>query len=447
MQTGNRTEFFIFNDEANGGYVIISGDERMPEVLGYSYSGRIDADCLPCNLRMWLDGYALQVQSLRSGTAIAPLSRRKAQRKAIGPLLTSTWDQGYSPYNDQCPVVGDRHCYAGCVAVAIAQVMRYYEWPARTIETIPSYTTNWYKIHISAIKPTDIKWDKMLDSYSRGYTKEEGEAVATLMKLVGVAVQMEYGPTQSGANYMLDALVQYFAYDAETIRQVPRENYDADRWEQLLYNELAAERPVLYSGDSPSIDSSHAFVIDGCDENGYFHVNWGWGGYEWQGMADGFFCFPSLGSYSDNHWAVLGFRPGDPYAARPYGKLIDGHLTLYYDYLQSQRRGTLVMPVSNLAGQTDITECLIDSSFWDYKLTSLASYFDGCSNLQKITGMENFNTNSVKNFDRMFAGCTSLQQINFTDFYTTKATSMRQMFEGCPSSAPSMWTTAGTRRK
>ncbi len=426
-QTGNRTEFFIFNDEANGGYVIISGDERMPEVLGYSFKGRIDSDCLPCNLQAWLEGYACQVERLRRGTAVAAPSRMKAQQKAVAPLLSTTWNQ-QTPYNDQCPFSGSTRCLAGCVAVAKAQVMRYHEWPPQTYETIPAYTTATNRFYVSSIKPTTIQWGRMLDDYSSvSYTKEEGEAVAALMKLVGTAVQMDYDLYSSNAMFRPDVLAQYFGYDAETMRSVPREYYDDESWEQLIYGELEAKRPVLYSGDNQE-SSGHAFVIDGCDTKGFFHVNWGWGGAQ-----DGYFLLSSLGQYNENQWAVVGIQPGDPYAAKPYGILNDGRVTLYYDYLQQHRHGTLVMPVSSLAQRTDITECVIDSSFWDYRISSLASYFDGCSNLQTIVGMENFNTTSVKNFDRMFAGCASLQRINFTDFGTAKATSMKQMFEGCAS--------------
>ena len=114
----NRSEFYVFNDEANGGYVVISGDERMPDVLAYSYDDNFDADNLPCNMQAWMEEYAEQVKYLRAHPEAKVRKRTTTERENIGPLLTCWFYQGTNDgrgyYNLKCPKVGDKYCYTGC---------------------------------------------------------------------------------------------------------------------------------------------------------------------------------------------------------------------------------------------------------------------------------------------------------------------------------------------
>ena len=157
-------ELYIFNDDANGSHIIMSSDERMPEVLGYSYEGTIDSDAIPCNMQAWLDDCAAQVRWLREHPEAAAERRKSPQRADIAPMLTCQFNQGY-PYNLKCPEVDEQLCVTGCVATAMAQIMHYWQWPKKTTFTIPAYTTNTLKIEMPAIPPTTIDWDNILNEY------------------------------------------------------------------------------------------------------------------------------------------------------------------------------------------------------------------------------------------------------------------------------------------
>ena len=128
-------ELYIFNDDANGSHIIMSSDERMPEVLGYSYEGTIDSDAIPCNMQAWLDDCAAQVRWLREHPEAAAERRKSPQRADIAPMLTCQFNQGY-PYTLKCPEVDEQLCVTGCVATAMAQIMHYWQWPKKTTFTI-----------------------------------------------------------------------------------------------------------------------------------------------------------------------------------------------------------------------------------------------------------------------------------------------------------------------
>ena len=211
----NRDEFYVFNDEANGGYVIVSGEERMPDVLVYAYDSRFDADNIPCNMKAWLEGYAEQVKYLRTHSE-ASARRTTPERGNVGPLLTCWFNQD-TYYWNKCPEVNGKHCFTGCVATAMAQIMYYWQWPKQTTDAIPGYTTNYLKIEMPAIPVTTIDWDNMLGQYNseETYTKEQTDAISTLMLLCGTSVYMDYTPSQSGANVYdaTKAFCYYFDYN------------------------------------------------------------------------------------------------------------------------------------------------------------------------------------------------------------------------------------------
>ena len=199
----------------------------------------------------------------------------------VEPLLQTAWGQD-APYNLLCPEKvneqGDmQHCRVGCVACAMAQVMRFHEYPAVGI----GEGQNMFNTDLKAnFGETWYDWEHMLDSYSGSYTDEEAGAVATLMFHCGVAVNMIYGLKSSStftafANNMTTALSRYFGYDATTLRSLNRSNYTKTQWMQIIREELSAGRPVIYSGNSASL-GGHTWVIDGYDEQGRVHMNWGW---------------------------------------------------------------------------------------------------------------------------------------------------------------------------
>ena len=282
--------FYVFNMTDKGGFVIVSNESETMPILGYSETGSIelDPDKMPENLRNWLQGYAdeiawLQKQENYGKIKIKSVSNTKARTRshvttAIEPLVKTKWDQGV-PYNNLCPPYSNtRNCATGCVATAMAQVMKYHEWPTAQTATIPAYTDS-YGEQRSKLDPTTFDWGNMLNSYSGSYTDDQATAVATLMKYCGYSVKMDYDyESTSNTNMVAIALREYFGYKTTT-QWVSRSYYTYDKWKDLIYYELEHGRPVVYGGQSSG--GGHEFVCDGyIYQNGddYFHINWGWGG-------------------------------------------------------------------------------------------------------------------------------------------------------------------------
>ena len=308
---GEEAPYYVFNLGGNGGFVIASGDDRAFPVLAYSDKGCLATDSLPDNVSYWLNFYKTQIKALKSTETASPKPRR-APSTVVQPLLTSHWDQG-TPYNLACPhdSNGDR-CITGCVATAMAQVMYYHRKNSthQVMEDIPGYDDPRKIMEPMEYVPKGsvIDWDNMIDDYKGNYSEEQAMAVANLMLYCGTSVCMMYGPSESGAytSDVPEALIKYFDYDDGATYE-DRQNYTDESWENKIYDELAMGHPILYSGNNYSY--GHAFVIDGCDAEGFVHVNWGWGGDE-----DGYFALTSsydevLNGFSNGHEAVFGVVP------------------------------------------------------------------------------------------------------------------------------------------
>lgn len=269
----NRDEFYVFNDEANGGYVIVSGDERTPDVLGYSDGGHYDSGRVPCNMQAVLDGYAEQIGYLRTHPEYKmPVVRRAGETK-VAPLLgETTWNQ-FWPYNEMCPTIDGRHCPTGCVATATAQVMYYHQWPERGTGS-NSYEWNGQTLSADFSKSV-YRWNLMTPTYDSNSSQESCDAVALLMKDVGYACSMNYSLGGSGTGGSAGALIAHFDYD-KSMGSIGRDNCDEESWHNFILDDLYHGRPLLYDGGSSG--GGHALVIDGYDGNGYYHFNFGWGG-------------------------------------------------------------------------------------------------------------------------------------------------------------------------
>lgn len=298
----------------NGGFIIASADDRTLPVLGYSDSGHIDWDNLPENIRSWFKQYDEAIATLGDRTDLKDgnliidgnpsLTGTRTDKKPIEPLIKTHWNQ-FEPYYDQTPLyagldstVNGKQCITGCGATSIAQILNYYNWPESMPDGLPGYysadpgderneSKKWY---IDSLPPVTFDYDNMLNDYhilnpETGKkelvgTDAQQEAVATLMRYCGQAMGMAYSPYElggSGTNgpSMRDALVKYLGYPAATL--LLRSSFcNIDEWEDIVYNELASGRPVLYNGYSDN--GGHAFICDGYDDTGLFHINWGWGG-------------------------------------------------------------------------------------------------------------------------------------------------------------------------
>ena len=333
--------YYVFNSEGNNGFVIVSGDDRTAPVFGYSDTGSFDENNIPENMQAWLAGYVDEIKALGTDESAANSKLLSAPKKAeavkrpVAPLLTALWNQS-SPYNDNCPEYNSKRSVTGCVATAMAQVMYYYRAQSASATTaeIPAYTTSRYGLSIPADPAgSPIDWANMTDTYSSSSTPAQKAAVAALMAYCGHSVQMNYGvgsPNDNGSSasssHIPAALKNYFGY-ATGGRQLDREAYTLQEWENKVYEELLAKRPLLYSGQSSG--GGHAFVVDGYDGEGLFHFNWGWGG-----SSNGYFLLQvanpgnnsgigassSSDGYARSQSAIFGVDPtsaGEPIPALP----------------------------------------------------------------------------------------------------------------------------------
>ncbi len=320
--TPDKAAYYVFNaGTANGGFVIVAGDDRVPAILGYSDRGAFDASDVPPVLQEWLDGYASQMQAISIGAAP---DVRSSVGAPIAPMLNVNWGQGM-PYNVLLPHVpgsSNAHAYVGCVAVAMAQVMSYWQYPTRATKTIPGYTSypgRTYQTTLSTLTPMDFDWENMQNTYyTNDSTSTECMAVANLMLYSTTALQSSFNltATNSYTRKIPETLIEYFGYK-NSAHYVYRENFSTQAWEELIYAELAAGRPVAYGGNKQS--AGHAFVCDGYDGEGLFHINWGWAG-----KSNGYFLLnllnPSaegIGSaagaygYVKGQGAAIGLMPDD----------------------------------------------------------------------------------------------------------------------------------------
>ena len=271
--------FYLFNAADGEGYVIISADNRICPVLGYSDHGNISMDDMPDNMKEWLELCKKEIENLTVETPYSP--DYNSIKTEIAPLIKTKWYQD-NPYNLECPVYDGERSVTGCAATALAQVLYYHKWPSQIVDSIPSYTHYYTGDTIQGLPPTTLKWDLMKLSYDNLDYTEGAYAIAELMRYCGQALRMAYFPDGSSADFddMVPALIHYFNYNP-IAEKVERFDYSDQDWENLIYSELKAGRPVLYMGISTY--TAHAFVCDGY-KDGYFHFNWGWGG-----KCDGYF--------------------------------------------------------------------------------------------------------------------------------------------------------------
>ncbi len=350
----NQASYYIFNTTGNNGYVIVSGDDRTVPILGYTDSGHFDPNNIPPNMQAWLEYYSDQINRLDEwGVTDAPVKEPRPTRNSISPLITSHWDQA-GPYWNHCPefmdldengdTVGEL-AYTGCVATSMAQIMNYYKHPLACSQTIPSYVVTFYwheeygAFDTDPLHPMMFDWDNMRDNYTGAETDAEKEAVAWLMLYAGCAAHMQYGLNASSTSdpYIPTALNDYFNYDAKLVY---RSDYEQNDWEDMIYQELAEGRPMIYNGRAGT-GGGHSFVCDGYAYGDLFHINWGWGG-----LGDGYFVLSvlnpyaggigsttSLEGYNIDQTAVIGIQPG--YSGVP--DEVDHRLTVWNMYYTGTR--------------------------------------------------------------------------------------------------------------
>lgn len=349
------TSYYVFDNGSDKGFTIVSGDDELPEIVGYSAHGNSENLMKTEGCAAFLKAYQKFVAAFTQGDAKARkiLAEQRAlkadgryQQPKIEPLLgVIAWNQN-TPYNKMCPIYkGSSLSATGCVATAMAQVMMYYKYPKELKATIPAYTTATNKLKVNAISEGEkYDWDNMLPTYTEGeYNTTQADAVAKLMFHCGAAVQMDYGPS-SGALVRPEDMSTYFGYDADLLQEVYRSVYTLAEWKKILDRELEAKRPILYGG-ARSYERGHQFVCDGSDGEGLYHINWGW-----SGVSDGYFDItlldpdvPGTGAgtsadgYNRDCSVIIGIAPDNGSKDEP---LVKEH-SLYADAYEDHRKCTI----------------------------------------------------------------------------------------------------------
>ena len=257
--------------EKNDGYVIMAGDDRVSQVLGYADEGCFDPENMPENMKWWLRGCSEQIQQLREGKAT--VSQAPAGRQTVAAMLTTKWGQD-GPFNQQTPVINGHHAPTGCMPTALAQILYYWK-SAAGAATIAAYETSTKGISMPALPATTFSYDLMKDEYDRSETGASADEVAKLMLYCGQAFQVDYNELESGASGGSDVFVNNFFFDIHG-RDIKHISESQDVWDEALYQEMVAGRPVFMS--ALNYQTGHGFVVDGYDGKGLYHINWGWYG-------------------------------------------------------------------------------------------------------------------------------------------------------------------------
>ena len=388
--------YYVFQSAGGSGFVIIAGDDRVRQVLAYGDSP-IDTDNVPENVRWLLDQYKEQMEYLFAHPDVQPSTAPVLNETSTVPqMLTTQWGQR-TPYRDQCPQVDGKPCVTGCVATSMAQVMNYWKFPS-FFPAVPAYTTSTLQLSVPALPATDVAWDLMRDSYNEGtYTEEQGAAVALLMRYCGQACKMDYTIPNSSASPtdQLKALKQ-FGYN-QNAKLIYRNDYSDTEWHAMLLEDLLAQRPVIYGGNSSS--QSHNFVLDGYD-NGKYHVNWGW-----DGAFDGYFELDAMnaGGFKPNqgHNMLHGVCPND----EVYNYKVDG---IYYS---KTGESTVAVTFRNnefnsYSGKVVIPESIAFNGL-TFRVTAITdNAFRNCSQLTSVEIPESITSIGSRAFDH--AGITSI---------------------------------------
>lgn len=345
---------YVFTTVDGNGFVLVAADDCAKPILGYSKTGMFNPTEVPPAVRAWLGFYEQQIQWAKSTQSYSAVTKQAWQEllttvpsspkyaDTVAPLMTTTWSQ--RPwYNELCPVdssLYSSHPTTGCTATGMAQVMKYWNYPRHGFS---HYSYSWEGVQpywnygtLSAdFENTEYDWENMPNGLDWSSTPEQIYAVAQLMSHVGISIQMSYniyGEGSSDAPVALlefadsmyldhtycpeNALPKFFGYKA-SLRGLARAEYSDTEWDDMLREDISNGRPVLYGGfgidpNTGASNGGHCFVLDGYDNNGLFHVNWGWGG-----SYDAYFPTSALDvigyNFSDRQEAIFGIEPAYSY--------------------------------------------------------------------------------------------------------------------------------------
>lgn len=315
-KAGSTPAFYVFENIA-GGFVVVSGDDCVQPVLGYSYEGKFSYENMPPNVEAWFSGLEDGIRYMRESGAVSDAlisekwnelsSGSYEMKNEMSPVLleTAEWNQT-EPFNRLTSVYGSQ--YTGCGATAMSIILRYFRYPERGHGQVGGYsyeTAGGQTVYVDSYQLGETyDWDNMPLSYQT-YTEEQAEAVSQLMFECALSLEAMFDTDGTGTydNMYAPALIDHMSYDAGIV-SYDREIFSQSRWLEMLYSNIRDTGPVWYSGQGDG--GGHTFVVDGYDSEGNLHINWGWGGYD-----NGYYAFPDFGDYPYSHTAVFGIKPDE----------------------------------------------------------------------------------------------------------------------------------------
>jgi len=291
LESGDTYNIYGANEQ---GFVIISKDKRFAPVLAYSNSN-YSKDRMPCGFKLWL---AAVNNAMSSTDGITDMQKTTSfNGGSVESFVKTQWGQG-SPYNDKAPKDGGQETPSGCVATAMAQVLKYYQYPTQG-KGSGYYTVGASTTRVPQAISSVYDWENMTNTYGVTSTDVQKEAVATLMNDAAVATHMNFASSGSGA-ISSDAALGFatnFSYDSLSMHFYNRDYYTDDEWNDMMYSELAQQKPIFFAASDKQY-GGHAYVLDGYDSDGKVHVNWGW-----DGTADGYYDLNAM-----NPTGILGYN-------------------------------------------------------------------------------------------------------------------------------------------
>ena len=325
-QLQSTSAYTIYGNANSGGFVMIAVDDRLPAVLAVSASKLEDSDKPNPGFEWYCSSVeeVARLLSLHDKQLTTTLPDPDKYPRQVDALLTTKWGQD-DPFSYCCPTsTGEicddyrpdvAHCCVGCVATALAQIMYYYRYPAKAAATCDFMIGDQ---QARASFDASYDWENMLEEYGGQYTEAQGRAVAQLCYHCGLVSSMNYGTDSSGSSNLMGlyGAQEIFGYSTDA-RTVVRDDYDEPSWMDMVYSELSQRHPLYYQGIHINFNPSdgttgvygHSFVIDGYNEQGLVHVNWGW-----YGNHDGYYNIAILdvrglqfNAYQD---MVIGLVPG-----------------------------------------------------------------------------------------------------------------------------------------
>lgn len=420
--------FYVFTASGSNGFVIVAAEDAIKPILAYSTNQAFSTDNMSPEVRYWLGNYNRQIkhvidqdiqaspeisgqweallQTTNGGNAAKPTT-------VVAPLLTTTWDQG-NYYNSLCPGSGSQSTPSGCVATAMAQIMKYWNAPVEGIGSY-SYTHPVYGTQSADFGATAYQWAVMPNDLNSSSSAASKEAVAILMYHCGVAVKMDYSPQGSGAQVIgwgsypsaLKAFKTYFNYKPTT-SGVYREDYTDADWIALLKTEMDEARPVLYAGFDLNFGAGHAFVFDGYDEDDLFHINWGWSGY-----YNGYFSVDDLapsgtgtgggsGSYNDGQQAIINIEPINPNELTDFVSLVSTEdLTISESTIEQGDPFSVTATFANI-GTLDYTDGFLQARIFNADTDEELGFFNRLYHQNIFSGQDTsitFNTEGIASLD------------------------------------------------